>query len=103
MTPKESHQLRIGLRRLRSLFSVTGPVLTSPEMTRLNDEARWLGQEVGRLRDLDVATNDIVRREAEIHRTNPAFRLSRMRYHGRRGNGARAFACFSPKRACRRS
>ncbi len=65
--PEGPHQLRIGLRRLRSTFSVFAPVLKSPETARLNDEARWLGQEVGRLRDLDVVTNDIVQREAVAH------------------------------------
>jgi triphosphatase len=67
------HQLRIGLRRLRSMFSVYAPVLKSPEMTRLNDEARWLGQEVGRLRDLDVVANDIVQREAKTHSDEPGL------------------------------
>lgn len=61
------HQLRVGLRRLRSAFLVFAPVLRSPEMARLNGEARWLGQEVGRLRDLDVLANDVVRAEAAAH------------------------------------
>lgn len=42
-------------------------------MTRLNMEARWLGREVGRLRDLDVVANDIVRREAEVHTDEPGL------------------------------
>lgn len=65
------HQLRIGLRRLRSAFSVFAPVLRSPEMERLDAEARWLGQEVGGVRDLDVIANDMARREAEIHPDAP--------------------------------
>ena len=65
--PEGPHQLRVGLRRLRSAFSVLSPVLQSPESERLGEEARWLGQEVGRLRNLDVVVNDIVRREARIH------------------------------------
>ena len=36
-------------------------------------EARWLGQEVGRLRDLDVVTNEFVRREAEAHPDEPGL------------------------------
>jgi triphosphatase len=71
--PEGPHQLRIGLRRLRSVFSVFSPVLQSPEMTRLNEEARWLGQEVGRLRDLDVVANDIVQRDAEAHPDEPGL------------------------------
>jgi inorganic triphosphatase YgiF len=61
------HQLRVGLRRLRSAFSAFSSALQGPETTRLGEEARWLGKEVGQLRDLEVVTNEIVRREAETH------------------------------------
>ncbi|MGE0194018.1 MAG: CHAD domain-containing protein [Methylocystis sp.] len=65
------HQLRVGLRRLRSAFSVYAPVLRSPAMKRLDAEARWFGREVGALRDLDVVANDMARREAERHPDEP--------------------------------
>jgi inorganic triphosphatase YgiF len=65
--PEGAHQLRVALRRLRSVFSLFSPVLQSPELTRLGEEARWLGQEVGRLRDLDVVAREVVRREADSH------------------------------------
>jgi triphosphatase len=65
--PEAPHQLRVGLRRLRSAFSVFSSVLESPEMQKLKSGARWLGQEVGRLRDFDVGIDDIVRREAEAY------------------------------------
>ena len=65
--PEGPHQLRVGLRRLRSVFAVYRQVLDSPEMRRLGEEARWIGQEVGSLRDLDVVGQDIVRREAGSH------------------------------------
>ena len=42
--PEGPHQLRVGLRRLRSASSVFSQVLQSPEISRLNEEARWLGQ-----------------------------------------------------------
>jgi inorganic triphosphatase YgiF len=61
------HQLRVGLRRLRSAFSIFSSALKNSEMARLNEEARWLGKEVGRLRDLDVIVTEIVRREADKH------------------------------------
>src|SRR5262245_41785113 len=67
------HQLRVGLRRLRSVFSVYKAVLESPRMARLNGEAKWLGQEVGHLRDLDVVANDIVGREAQLHSDEPGL------------------------------
>ena len=67
------HQLRIGLRRLRSVFSVYKSALGSPEMARLSDDAKWLGQEVGSLRDLDVVAHDIVAREAALHPDEPGL------------------------------
>src|SRR5262245_66516897 len=45
--PEGPHQLRIGLRRLRSAFAALSSVLKSLEMERLGEEARWLGQQVG--------------------------------------------------------
>ncbi len=71
--PEGPHQLRVGLRRLRSAFSVFSPVLDSPEMARLKDEARWLGQEVGQLRDFDVVARDIARKEAVAHPNEPGL------------------------------
>ena len=71
--PEGPHQLRVGLRRLRSALSVFSPVLQSAELLRLSDEARWLGEEVGRLRDLDVVAHDIVRREAEAYPDEPCL------------------------------
>jgi triphosphatase len=71
--PEGPHQLRVGLRRLRSAFSVFSTVLDSPEMARLNDEARWLGREVGQLRDFDVVAKDIAGREAEAHPDEPGL------------------------------
>jgi inorganic triphosphatase YgiF len=65
--PEGPHQLRVGLRRLRSAFSVFSSVLQNSETSRLNEEARWLGRQVGYLRDLDVVANEIVGREAAAH------------------------------------
>lgn len=58
--PEGPHQLRIGLRRLRSALSAFSAVLGGQETKRLSAEARWLGQEVGLLRDLDVIRTGIV-------------------------------------------
>jgi triphosphatase len=71
--PEGPHQLRVGLRRLRSAFAALSTVLDSPEMMRLGQEARWLGQQVGRLRDIEVVTNEIVPQEAEAHPEQAGF------------------------------
>ncbi len=65
--PEGPHQLRIGLRRLRSALLIFRPLLDSPAAKLLGSEARWLGQQVGRLRDLDVIIKDIIHNEAKAH------------------------------------
>ncbi len=67
------HQLRIGLRRLRAAFDIFAPVIGGPAFDHLKREARWLGGEAGRLRDLDVAVHDLLRPEAAAHPTEPGF------------------------------
>lgn len=71
------HQLRIGLRRLRSAFTVFKPLISNAEMTRLNGEARWLGHVVGGLRDLDVAIEDILNPAAIERPEEPGFAVLR--------------------------
>lgn len=58
--PEGPHQLRIGLRRLRTAFSVLAPAIGCAEMNRLAEEAKWLGQVAGSLRDLEVIRDDII-------------------------------------------
>ncbi|MFC5585785.1 CHAD domain-containing protein [Nitratireductor kimnyeongensis] len=55
------HQLRIGLRRLRSALSLFDQMIGRSISNQFAKEARWLGHEVGRLRDLDVVLDDIAR------------------------------------------
>lgn len=55
------HQLRVGLRRLRTAFKVFSPSFGGDAAAPLNDEARRLGQVVSGLRDLDVLIGDVVK------------------------------------------
>lgn len=71
--PEGPHQLRIGLRRLRAAFAVFRPAIGREALATLNDEARWLGREVGRLRDLDVVRHDLVGPEAACHPDDAGF------------------------------
>ncbi len=61
--PEGPHQLRIGLRRLRSAIQSVEPVFESDgrakEFKRIAREARKLGRLVGALRDADVLESDI--------------------------------------------
>lgn len=48
------HQARVGLRRLRSAFTLYRHRLAGPESLRLKEELRWLAGALGAVRDLDV-------------------------------------------------
>lgn len=65
--PEAVHQLRVGLRRLRSALRVFSGPLAGPAIAALGAEARWLAAEAGRVRDLDVVAIEIVRPEAIAH------------------------------------
>jgi triphosphatase len=58
--PEGAHQLRIGLRRLRSACRVFRPVAESRRLCELDAKARELGRVVGELRDADVLIDEIV-------------------------------------------
>lgn len=61
--PEGRHQLRVGLRRLRSLLKAFGPLGQQPDAVAVGEEARWLAAEVGHVRNLDVLLDEIVPRE----------------------------------------
>jgi triphosphatase len=54
------HQLRVGLRRLRTAFAAFSESLGAEVLAELSERARGLGQAVGRLRDLDVLIDEVV-------------------------------------------
>jgi len=58
--PEGPHQLRVGLRRLRTAFAVFGPSLGRAAFAPLAEAGQRLGRTVGRLRDLDVLIGEVV-------------------------------------------
>uniref|UniRef100_UPI003BA9715C CYTH and CHAD domain-containing protein n=1 Tax=Stappia sp. TaxID=1870903 RepID=UPI003BA9715C len=58
--PEGPHQLRVGLRRLRSALKVYGKALAPETRERLDIDAQDLATRVGALRDLDVLAAEIV-------------------------------------------
>ena len=52
--PEGVHQLRVGVRRLRSLASIFAPVMASGVRSELKGELTWLHQCFGPARDWDV-------------------------------------------------
>jgi triphosphatase len=58
--PESTHQLRIGLRRLRSAFRLFRPVLNPIATRPLDTMAQTIAAKAGALRDLDVLIDEIV-------------------------------------------
>ena len=48
------HQMRVGLRRLRAAISLFQDVVQGPETDKIKAELRWLTEQLGPARDLDV-------------------------------------------------
>lgn len=53
------HQLRIGLRRLRTALGLFRDAIECPQSHALAEQAKWLGQQVGKTRDLEVVLYEI--------------------------------------------
>lgn len=60
LDPEGPHQLRVGLRRLRTALRLFRPIINPRSTGPLDDAAQRLALAVGRLRDLDVLAADIV-------------------------------------------
>ncbi|HRO10466.1 CYTH and CHAD domain-containing protein [Amaricoccus sp.] len=60
------HQLRVGLRRLRTAFAAFGPSLGKAAMAPLAATAKEMGRVVGDLRDADVLMSEVVAGAARL-------------------------------------
>jgi len=87
--PEGPHQLRVGLRRLRSAILLFRPVIGGPALDHLDQEARWLSHEAGRLRDLDVAVDQMLAEAMAEPDADPGFAPLRVALERRR-QGERA-------------
>lgn len=62
------HQMRVGLRRLRAAISLFGFMLAGEETESIKAELKWLTQQLGPARDLDVMAKKAV---APLRAENP--------------------------------
>jgi triphosphatase len=60
--PEGVHQMRVALRRLRTICALFRREIPSPSFEAINSEAKWLMQQLGRTRDWDVFATTIVSR-----------------------------------------
>src|SRR5262249_23145172 len=52
--PEGVHQMRVGLRRLRAAMSLFKELIEQPDANHIKDELKWLTEQLGQARDLDV-------------------------------------------------
>ena len=98
--PEGLHQVRVGLRRLRSALTAFKKYVPEPQRAWLNAEAKWLLSQLGPARDLDVVIQDLaepfaerVSENAELAQLMRAARAAQTRAHqaaARTLQGARA-------------
>ena len=60
--PEGVHQMRVALRRLRTICALFRRDIPSPSFQEVNEEARWLMQQLGPARDWDVFAETIIAR-----------------------------------------
>ena len=60
--PEGVHQMRVALRRLRTICALFRREIPSPSFEAINSEARWLMQQLGPARDWDVFASTTVSR-----------------------------------------
>jgi triphosphatase len=61
------HQMRIGLRRLRAAISIFDNVVADKDQEKIKAELKWITQELGPARDLDVFAADVLKPLQKAH------------------------------------
>jgi inorganic triphosphatase YgiF len=69
--PEHPHQMRVGLRRLRSLLRLFEDAAPLP--ADMDQELRWLGEELGAARDWEVLAEDTLSQLMHAHPGEPAL------------------------------
>jgi triphosphatase len=61
------HQMRIGLRRLRAAITIFDDVVADEDQEKIKAELKWITQELGPARDLDVLAADVLKPLLKAH------------------------------------
>jgi len=83
--PEGVHQIRLALRRLRSVLALFRSVLPREIADRLNEEFRWLAGELADARNLDVFLDELLRPAQEAFPAEPDLALLESRARAARG------------------
>ncbi len=75
------HQVRIGLRRLKTALSLFAALCTDTQTQTIKAEIRWFGEMLGPARDLDVFLSEVMLPLREQYRDDPGL-VSLQRTYG---------------------
>jgi CHAD domain-containing protein len=94
------HDMRVAVRRLRSVLRTAEPMLDERWVESLRDELDWLGERLGSVRDLDVLLLHLGRELEDMGAAHPgrAHRLLRPLEAERRDERARLLECLDEGR-----
>jgi inorganic triphosphatase YgiF len=67
------HQMRVGLRRLRSALSLFGWVVNDTQVDTIKSELRWITEILGRARDIDVFLSEVMLPLRKQYREEPGL------------------------------
>jgi triphosphatase len=97
--PEALHQMRIGLRRLHAGIVLFGDVLAGEELDTITDKLRWIAQELGPARDLDVFAADVIEPLRVAHPDDAELAAAQRDFVARRAAAyARAIGAVSSHR-----
>jgi triphosphatase len=97
--PEGVHQMRVGLRRFRAALSLFKELVEQPDAKHIKGELKWLTEELGPARDLDVLLKEGVKRlEHEEPEAREVAALENDLKTRRRAGFARAKAAVESER-----
>lgn len=93
------HQMRVGLRRLKITLALANQLGLAPDRNALKVELDWLGDTLGKARDLDVFIAETIEPLLADHENDAALdRLHRRAMKGRKAAYAELRAAFGSSR-----
>ena len=78
------HQMRIGLRRLRAAIAVFAEVVGDEDQAKMKAELKWITQELGPARDLDVFAADVLEPLRASHPSDAGLALTHRNFEAKR-------------------
>lgn len=86
------HQMRIGLRRLRASIAIFADVVGDEDEKKIKTELKWITQELGPARDLDVFAAEVLEPLRGSHPNDAELALTQRNFEAKRKDAYRRAA-----------